>query len=276
METKLNVGAKNITTYGGKGVLKEIWLPETIDEVVDIWRSERDVHILGGGSNTLILDGECRNNVVSFKRLNDVRVDGNLVTVGAGAYLNKVVSVAREYGLGGLEFMLGVPATIGGLVRMNAGAFGQEIGVYVDKIVSLNADNEIIEYYAPFDFGYRQGFQGVAVEVSLRLDHMTKDRSIALEKQYNAQRRSRQPKGRSTGSVFRNSQKSAGYYIDKVGLKGTRCGGAEISTLHGNFILNINDGTADDFLHLKDMAKTRVYEEFGVQLKEEFVLLGEI
>ena len=276
MQTIFNVRAKNITTYGGKGVLKEIWLPETIDEVVDIWRSEKDIHILGGGSNTLILDGENSCNVVSFKRLNEVKIDGNMVTAGAGAYVGRVMSVAREYGLGGLEFMSGVPATIGGLVRMNAGAFGQEIGVYVDKIVSLNADNEIMEYYPPFEFGYRQGFQGVVIEVRLRLEYIGEDRSVELEKQYNALRRIRQPKGRSTGSVFRNEDKSAGYCIDKVGLKGTRCGGAEISALHGNFILNINDGTAEDFLHLKNLAKKRVYEEFGLCLKEEFVLLGEI
>ena len=76
--------------------------------------------------------------------------------------------------------------------------------------------------------------------------------------------------------MFKNADRSAGYYIDKVGLKGVRKGGAEISPIHGNFIINVDDGTAEDFLCLVDLARDRVFEEFGVLLKEEFVLLGDI
>ena len=276
METLYNVPAKSITTYGGKGVVKEILLPATANEVADIFKSQGDIYILGGGSNTLIPDGVVYDKVVSFKKLNKVEIDDNIVRVGAGAYACKVVKKTRQHGLGGIEFMLGVPATIGGMVRMNAGAFGQQIGVYIDKIVTLNSDCELTEIYPPFNFGYRKGFQGVVIEVSLRLERMTESRSIALENEFGAYRRLHQPKGRSTGSVFRNDERSAGYYIDRVGLKGTRKGGAEISRLHGNFILNIDDGTAEDFLYLASLAQARVYEEFGVQLKKEFILLGEI
>ena len=276
METKYNMQAKNITTYGGKGVVKKMLFPETVNDVKEIFKSEGSPFILGGGSNTIIPDGENYGTVVSLKLLDNVEIDGDVITVGAGVYLSRVLRLAREHCLGGLEFMSGVPATMGGLVRMNAGAFGQQIGVYVDKIVSLSADNEIIEYYSPFDFGYRQGFQGVVLEVSLRLDKMSKDKSVAIENEYKALRKSRQPKGRSTGSVFKNADRSAGYYIDKVGLKGVRKGGAEISPIHGNFIINVDDGTAEDFLCLVDLARDRVFEEFGVLLKEEFVLLGDI
>lgn len=275
MEIKYNIQAKNITTYGGKGVLKKLYLPETINEFVELWQGEKNIHILGGGSNTIIPDGENGLTVVSTAKLKGIEVSGNHIVAECGVRLSALLKRAREQSLGGLEFMAGVPATVGGLVRMNAGAFGHEIGVYVDKIVSLSVDNEIIEYYPPFDFGYRNGFQGVLLKVSFNLDNMPIDQSVATEKEYIKRRSLSQPKGRSTGSVFKNGKYSAGYCIDKVGLKGLRKGGAEISKIHGNFIVNVDDGSAEDFLYLVGLAKQRVFEEFGVGLEKEFILLGE-
>ena len=276
MEFRRNVPAKNITTYGGKGVLEEIYLPETIEEVIDLFRAEKDIFILGGGSNVIIPDGEIDKKVTSFARLNSIEIDGDKAVVAGGARLSSVVSKAREYGLGGLEFMAGVPATIGGLARMNAGAFGQEFGVYIDRITSLNPDNDKIDIFPPFNFGYRQGFQGIVVEVQLHLERMSKETSLERESEYRRARKLRQPQGRSTGSVFKNPDKSAGYYIDRAGLKGMRRGGAEISPIHGNFIINVDDGSAEDFLYLARTAKDRVYQQFGIELKEEFIVLGEI
>ncbi len=276
MEFRHNIPAKNITTYGGKGVLEEIYLPETIEEVIDLFRAEKDIFILGGGSNVIIPDGEIDKKVTSFARLNSIEIDGDKAVVAGGARLSSVVSKAREYGLGGLEFMAGVPATIGGLARMNAGAFGQEFGVYIDRITSLNPDNDKIDIFPPFNFGYRQGFQGIVVEVQLHLERMSKETSLKRENEYRLARKLRQPQGRSTGSVFKNPDKSAGYYIDRAGLKGMRRGGAEISPLHGNFIINVDDGSAEDFLYLARTAKDRVYQQFGIELIEEFIVLGEI
>ena len=276
MEFRHNIPAKNITTYGGKGVLGEIYLPETIEEVIDLFRAEKDIFILGGGSNVIIPDGEIDKKVTSFAKLNSIEIDGDKAVVAGGARLSSVVSKAREYGLGGLEFMAGVPATIGGLARMNAGAFGQEFGVYIDRITSLNLDNDKIDIFPPFNFGYRQGFQGVVIEVQMHLERMSKETSLKRENEYRLARKLRQPRGRSTGSVFKNPDKSAGYYIDRAGLKGMRRGGAEISPLHGNFIINVDDGSAEDFLYLARTAKDRVYQQFGIELKEEFIVLGEI
>ena len=275
MEIKYNKKAKNLTTYGGKGVVKEIYLPNDIEEAVALRKNKCDLHILGGGSNTLIPDGENAVPVVSFDNLNKIEIQGNTLKVGAGARVSRVITTARRYGLGGLEFLAGIPASIGGLVKMNAGAFGHEIGVYIDKIVSLSADNEIIEYCRPFDFGYRKGFGGIVIEVEMCLERMLEDKSRYIESRYINERRLRQPAGRSTGSVFKNAQCSAGYYVDKVGLKGMRVGGAQISQKHGNFIVNVDEGSADDFLALVEIMKMRVFEEFGVLLEKEFIILGE-
>ena len=159
---------------------------------------------------------------------------------------------------------------------MNAGAFGHEIGVYIDKIMSLSADNKIVEILPPYNFGYRKGYDGAMLQVDFRLERVAIDKSIEREKEYKTLRLQRQPKGRSAGSVFKNVGQGAGYYIDKVGLKGTRKGGAQISTIHGNFIVNMGGGSASDYLYLVSLAKERVYNEFGVQLTEEFKVLGEV
>ena len=276
MEIRHNVSAKNITTYGGKGVLKEIYLPETANEAVELFRSEKNIFVLGGGSNVIIPDGEISTKVLSFARLNQMRIEGDRAIVEGGVRLSHLIKEARKYDLGGLEFMAGVPATIGGLVRMNAGAFGQEFGVYIDRVTSLNPDNDKIDIFPPFNFGYRQGFQGVVIEVQLHLERMSQGTSLKRENGYRQERRLRQPRGRSAGSVFRNPDKSAGYYIDKAGLKGMRKGGAEISSLHGNFIINVEGGSAEDFLYLARTAKDRVLQQFGIEMQEEFIVLGEI
>ena len=276
MEIKCNVSAKNLTTYGGNGILKELYLPESIDEIVDLYNQRDKIYILGGGSNTIILDGINDINVVSFKHINNIEICGDTVHVGAGAKLSRLMTTVREYGLGGLEFMMGVPASVGGLVKMNAGAFGHEIGVYIDKIMSLSADNKIVEILPPYDFGYRKGYDGVILQVDFRLERVAIDKSIEREKEYKTLRLQRQPKGRSAGSVFKNVGQGAGYYIDKVGLKGTRKGGAQISTIHGNFIVNMGGGSASDYLYLVSLAKEKVYNEFGIELTEEFKVLGEV
>ena len=214
--------------------------------------------------------------MVSFKHLDGIVVDGEKVIVGAGVRLSRLMRTVREYGFGGLEFMMGVPATIGGLVRMNAGAFGHEIGVYVGKMLSLSADNEIMEILPPYNFQYRKGHDGVILQVDLRLERVAIDKSIERENEYKSLRSLRQPKGRSAGSVFKNVGQGAGYYIDKAGLKGVTKGGAKISTIHGNFIVNMGGGSASDYLYLVSLAKEKVYNEFGVQLTEEFKVLGEV
>lgn len=275
MRYEKNVSAKHLSTYGGKGVVSALLLPESKKEFVDALSNE-NCFLLGGGSNTLILDGQNNFTLLSTKGLDHIECDGNFVKVDCGVKVSRLVAECRRFGLGGLEFLSGVPATIGGAVKMNAGAFGTEIGVYVAKITTSTADGEIITLSAPFDFSYRKGFSGVIVDVTLCLDKMTKDKSLALEKQCLERRHQTQPKGRSVGCTFKNTGLGAGFYIDKVGLKGLRIGGAEISKTHANFIVNLGDGSADDFLALVDIARKRVFEHYGLTLENEFKILGEI
>ncbi len=271
-----NAKATNFSTYGGKGIICKIYLPETTLEFANILgKNNGTASILGGGSNTLIPDGENQVVVVSTSELQRVEVQGNFVRAEAGVRLSKLMKIARENNLGGIEFLSGIPASVGGIVKMNAGAFGAETAVYLDKITVLTADNAKIEKCAPFDFGYRKGACDVVLTAMFKLESVSNEESFEREREFLKRRRNSQPKGRSLGSVFKNTGLGAGYYIDKVGLKGTRRGGAEISTKHANFIVNLGDGSAEDYLYLHDLAKQRVYEEFGITLEREFVILGE-
>ena len=271
-----NVEANRLSTYGGKGVVKTLIIPENKEEFVAVIRDKGDdAFILGGGSNLIIPDGENTKTVVSTKCLNHIEVDGDRVRVDGGTRVSSLIKECRLKGLTGLEFLVGVPASIGGAVKMNAGAFKCEIGSLITEITVLSADGDVKTLFPPFLFSYRKGCRDVVLDVTLSLEPAdTKDIDNLLKHNLGV-RHNTQPRGRSVGCTFKNVGLSAGYYIDKAGLKGERVGGAEISTLHGNFIVNRGDGSATDFLTLVERAKTRVEELFQITLEEEFILLGE-
>ena len=271
-----NVEANRLSTYGGKGVVKTLVIPESKEEFVAVIRDKgEDAFILGGGSNLIIPDGENTKTVVSTKCLNHVEFDGDRVKVDAGARVSSLIKECRLKGLTGLEFLVGVPASIGGAVKMNAGAFKCEIGSLITEITVLSADGDVKTLFPPFLFSYRKGCRDVVLDVTLSLKPADTEYIDTLLKHNLEVRHNTQPRGRSVGCTFKNVGLSAGYYIDKAGLKGERVGGAEISTLHGNFIVNRGDGSATDFLTLVERAKTRVEELFQITLEEEFILLGE-
>ena len=271
-----NVEANRLSTYGGKGVVKTLIIPENKEEFAAVIRDKGDdAFILGGGSNLIIPDGENTKTVVSTKFLNHVEFDGDRVRVDGGARVSSLIKECRLKGLTGLEFLVGVPASIGGAVKMNAGAFKCEIGSLITEITVLSADGDVKTLFPPFLFSYRKGCRDVVVDVTLSLKPADTKHIDTLLEHNLAVRHNTQPRGRSVGCTFKNVGLSAGYYIDKAGLKGERVGGAEISTLHGNFIVNRGEGSATDFLTLVERAKTRVEELFQITLEEEFILLGE-
>ena len=271
-----NVEANRLSTYGGKGVVKTLVIPENKEEFVAVIRDKGDdAFILGGGSNLIIPDGENTKTVVSTKCLNHVEYDGDRVRVDGGARVSSLIKKCRLKGLTGLEFLVGVPASIGGAVKMNAGAFKCEIGSLITEITVLSADGDVKTLFPPFLFSYRKGCRDVVLDITLNLKPADIKHIDNLLKHNLEVRHSTQPRGRSVGCTFKNVGLSAGYYIDKAGLKGERVGGAEISTIHGNFIVNRGEGSATDFLTLVERAKTRVEELFQITLEEEFILLGE-
>jgi UDP-N-acetylmuramate dehydrogenase len=274
MKTLYNLPVHTLSTYGGKGVVNTMFLPETVDEFVSVMSTQQGLHVLGGGSNTIMADGKIPK-ILSTKLLDRMVFEGDEVRVQCGARLPRLIKECAHRGLGGLGFLAGVPASVGGAVRMNAGAFDNEIGVYITKMTVLSAGCVLKDIYPPYNFSYRHGAEDTVVEVTLRLQSATREECERDCQTHLERRKHTQPKGRSIGSTFKNTGLGAGYYLDQAGLKGLTVGGAQISTKHANFILNVGDGSAQDFLSLVQIAKGRVQEEFGVELQEEFIFLGE-
>jgi UDP-N-acetylmuramate dehydrogenase len=235
--------------------------------------------------------------------------------VGAAVPLGRFARMALKQGYAGIHKLAGIPGTLGGAIYMNAGAYGQEIGTHCTQVAALDANGNIREYSNnDCAFGYRRSaFQkaGAAhpagrafnediaqAEIILSATFLLESANTAGESQEQtvarleaelaecmAKRKATQPLNMpNAGSTFKRLERGSadmpqqvapGYYIEQAGLKGYRIGGAEVSTLHANFIVNAGGATAKDILNLSDYVKATVTEKFGVELQREIVMLGE-
>ena len=198
----------------------------------------------------------------------------------AGVSLGKLIDFTKNHGLTGLEALSGIPATVGGAIVMNAGAFGYNIS---DKITTVETlcDGKIKKYYKDdCKFIYRGsrflGKKEVVVSANFSLKEQDREKIDTSIKSFIDLRLKMQPTGKSCGSVFKNPKNEiAGRLIDKAGLKGLRIGGATVSTCHGNFILTSGNATAKDVYQLISVVKARVKNQFDIELKEEVEYVGE-
>lgn len=237
------------------------------------------VTILGYGANVLISDKGIRGLVI-VNRAEHIEFQGELVEVDSGANLVSLARRALEEGVGGLECLIGIPGTIGGAIVGNAGTKYDWISRRVETVAVLDADGMVRQVPASeMEFGYRTSRVKRSGELVLgaRLRGRKADRSVIEErmKEFLAERKT-QPSGPSTGSVFKNPDGDyAGRLIEACGLKGSRIGGAKISEVHANFIINDRQATAQDIRSLIETAKAAVREKHGVVLEEEVRYLGE-
>lgn len=271
-------GARELTTFKGGGEAY-VFYPESEECFIALYTLLSELFekpfIIGGGSNTVIADGICKTPFISVKRLNRVVFEDGKVYAECGAYMSKVTECFRSHGLGGFEFLSGVPATVGGAVRMNASAFLHQTADNICKIRMLSGDFaksgvKTVERDS-IDFGYRTGARGVILGATFTADNIDAAKSLELCRNYTCARRAKQPCLPSCGSVFKNGDVPSGKLIELCGLKGTGIGGAQISDMHGNFIVNTGGATANDFMSLVRLAEERVYREFGIKLEREFV-----
>jgi len=254
-------------------------------------REELCWKLLGRGSNILAADAGFRGIIIvlgsGFKyiaRDNGPENDIQRVDVGAGTSLARLASWSAEQGLGGCEFASGIPGSVGGAVAMNAGAWGRCMADVIEEIEVTDDERVEIISRDELGFGYRacrrlerKDRRGVVSAATLKLKPMPSEHVKQTIRTLNRKRMQSQPqKSASGGSVFRNPEgASAGRLIEAAGLKGTRVGGAEISTKHGNFIINRGQATARDVQILIDQAKKAVFKLSGVELTPEVELLGD-
>jgi UDP-N-acetylmuramate dehydrogenase len=266
---------------GGTTDLLRIKKHEGIPDLLNLLDSHRVPHrFLGGGSNLLVGDGELPWVVLQLVRPEpDVIIEGTFAHVDAAADLGRTVTFCAKNDLGGMEGLIGVPGTVGGALRMNAGAYGMQIGSYVREVKLYRAAERKLEILRgdQISFEYRHtSFAPDDMMLAVTLELPSKPFKEILQgiRICNEKRRSSQPLGqKSAGCIFKNPPgASAGRMIDELGLKGLNVGDARVSDRHANFFVNAGTASAKDMLTLIADVRERVHKAFGVELEHEVVL----
>lgn len=254
---------------------------ETIREILRLTKENSiPLIILGNGSNILFKDGNFEGIVLKIE-LDRLKIEDNIVTLEAGAKNAIVARKILEQSLEGFEFMAGIPGTIGGAVRMNAGAYGGEIKDIIDTVTYL--DYETLELRTirneECDFSYRHSVfcknKNVILNVRLKLKKGNKEEIISKMNEYAKARKEKQPlEYPSAGSTFKRGKDFiTAKIIDECGLKGYKIGGAQISEKHAGFIINKGNATATDILKLIEHVKEVVFEKTGKKIELEIEII---
>ena len=261
------------------------------DDLRDIVLLARQQHvphlILGGGSNILVSDMGIRGLVV-LNKARQIKFQTLNVKCQSGVILPTLVRECIERGLGGLEWAIGVPGTVGGAVVGNAGAHGSDMAHSLASVTVLDAEGNVKDRSAQeLGFGYRssrlksqisnrQISNPVVLEAEFALQPSTREECEARAAEFTDKRKRTQPPGASLGSMFKNPPGDyAGRLIEAAELKGTRVGNAEISLVHANFFVNLGGANAKDIYSLICLAREQVRQKFGVTLDLEIELVGE-
>ena len=240
------------------------------------------IFVIGRGSNLLVRDGGIRGVVVhpSGGEFDKIDIHGNEITAGVGAKLKEIAYAARKANLGGLEWMEGVPAAVGGALRMNAGAMGGQTFDHVVSIRYLDAEgnlqtkrrDELEVHYRNFPL-LKENF---AVSATFQAAPAPREQIESKLHESQEKRRTTQPIAKSAGCIFKNPESCpAGKLVDELGLKNSAIGKARVSEVHGNFIVNDGGATASDVLELIDRIQKTAKAKRGIELETEVQIVGE-
>ncbi|ARK31091.1 UDP-N-acetylmuramate dehydrogenase [Halalkalibacter krulwichiae] len=251
-------------------------LMELIQQYELPWR------VIGRGSNLLVADGGIEGVVIKLgKGLDHLEINDDVIRVGGGYPVIKLATVISREGLSGLEFAGGIPGSVGGAVFMNAGAHGSDISNILKEALVLYPDGRL-EWIQTEDMGFSyrtsrlQKEKGICVEAVFQLEKGEKEKIVQHMQANKDYRRDSQPwKYPTCGSVFRNPLPDyAGQLIEKAGLKGFQIGGAQISTMHANFIVNIEQAKAQDVMDLISHVKDTIKDKYNVDIETEVEMIG--
>jgi UDP-N-acetylmuramate dehydrogenase len=275
-----NVPLSGYTWYRLGGPARWFVQPQTCEQLQTVVRRCREnqlpMYVLGGGANLLVNDAGVTGVVVRLgaEPFRMVTIDGDTITAGAGADLNKLVLRGVREGITGMEPLAGIPGTVGGGVKLNCGGQFGDIGALVHRVQVMEADGEIHDRQRDhLVFSYRRSnvTAPLILEAEFHLGRIDPQEVLRRVREIWMYKKSTQPLAkRSAGCVFKNPrQLSAGALIDQAGLKGMQVGGAQVSTRHANFIVANPGASAADVLRLIDIIRERVYERFDIHLELE-------
>ena len=283
-KVKLDQSMKKYNTWGVGGLADVLYEPESINDLLNFLKLVKDERkfFIGNGSNILVRDKGLRGVVISLKKSLQkcITNDDNSLYVEAGYSCMKIAQYSAKNNLGGLEFLSGVPGTIGGALYMNAGCYGSEIWDFIDYVELINSNCELEKRRkCDFNINYRNVELNknelfvAALTIPLMRNHDAGNKI----KSYLEKRRKSQPTGAKTcGSVFKNPVgEFAGKIIEELGLLGYSIGGACISKKHGNFIENKNNATSKNIEDLIEYIQEFVKEKRGINLETDVKFIGE-
>ncbi len=261
-------------------------IPEDVEDlkVLLSWLGEQNIPWLpiGRGYNLLVRDKGIRGAIISLERFNRISsVGGLVIKAEAGAENLAVVRFAQKTGLGGIGFISGIPGTIGGAIKMNAGAYGEGILERTDQLTLLRGGNIYDFRIEELDYGYRHlklQDGDIILAAQFKLDEREAHQTEEEIRKDSELRRSKHNVGYpSAGSFFKNPDgKVAWRLIDAAGMRGARVGGAQASEVHSNFLVNTGEASTQDFLDLAERIINAVFATSGVTLEEEVRIVGEI
>lgn len=303
MNFKKDALLKNYSTFKIGGPAKFFCVAKNFKELKEAveWavKNNEKIFVLGGGSNILFSDEGFNGLVIKIENSNLNLEENEKVICGAGLKLNELVLFSIDNNLTGLEWAIGIPGTVGGAIRGNAGAFGSDMADSVEEVKALKiAGNKIEEINLNKEncqFGYRNSLfkedkKLVIWEVKLALKKGARAAGKKMAGGYLNRRKEKQPADPSVGSIFqnpevapeivknfeeeqqmqcRNNKVPAGWLVDQCGLRGKIIGGAQVSEKHANFIINTGNATAEDVIMLISIIKQKVRNNFKIQLREE-------
>lgn len=270
---ELDISGKKLSTFLSGGVVNYVIYPKTIAEFTNVLSILKgyNYHLLGCGSNTLISD-DGLNVIVTTRRLKGYRINGEILTAKAGEIVHTLSLVTVLSGLSGMEFLIGIPGTVGGAVTMNAGAFGFELKDILTRVRLYRNGAEYFATPSELALGYRtSNLNGaIVLEAEFKLTKKAKELCKKQMNEYVAYRKATQPHEPSLGSVFKRfNGLSPAKYIDQLQMKGVTVGRAMVSEKHCNFIVNNKGATSDDYLKLMEQMREKVRCEYGIELEPE-------
>lgn len=296
MEIEANIDLKKYNTYGVGGKARYFVLAKEKVDLLDAFNFSKEKNIpslvLGGGSNVLISD-DGYDGLVIVNKADAIERSGNKVKVSSGASLAKITKFLSDMGLTGGEFLAGIPGTLGGAILGNAGAWGKSIGGIIESVEFLDKNGVQEIQRNEMDFSYRDSsfkkMEGIILGATMVFSESSSEEVTSAVKEILAKRSGKHPAGRSCGSFFKNIEVvglspeilekigdwgnggkiAAGKIIEEAGCKGLKVGGAEVSQMHANFLVNNGDATANDIKELAEQVKRKVFEKFGVELEPE-------
>jgi UDP-N-acetylmuramate dehydrogenase len=283
--TRTNFPSNEFSLYCGGGLLELVVCPTSVNQLIQIVniikKNSLDYLVIGACGNTLIKDTGFSGVTIMTQYLKGISHRNNTLYAGAGDKLNILSKKAMSCGLSGFEPLTGIPASVGGACVMNAGAFGTEMSQLIKDITYIDFfDSRLKKTFAgnlPFKYRHTNGFFDDKIITSVSFKLTSDDTSKIKARCISAleTRKLTQPSKPSLGCVFKKAKGiSAGYYIEKAGLKGFRIGGAQISQMHANFIVNTGNGNASNYIRLVEISENQVLEKFNIKLEREIIVKG--